>query len=160
MLSENAPDPRRWKALALLCTAFFMVTLDASIVIVALPSIGPDLGFAAGDLQWVMSAYGITFAGLLLLGGRCADLLGRRRLFMVGTGLFAVSSFLCGLAWTDSALIAARALQGVSAAIMAPTALSILSSTFREGPERNTALGFWERAVGSAARPAGWSAAP
>jgi EmrB/QacA subfamily drug resistance transporter len=155
MLTENAPDPRRWKALALLCTAFFMVTLDASIVIVALPSIGPDLGFAAGDLQWVMSAYGVTFAGLLLLGGRCADLLGRRRLFMVGTGLFAMSSFLCGLAWSDTALIAARALQGVSAAIMAPTALSILSSTFREGRERNTALGFWG-ASGGVGGTAGW----
>jgi EmrB/QacA subfamily drug resistance transporter len=155
MLSESKPDPRRWKALALLCTAFFMVTLDASIVIVALPSIGPDLGFAAGDLQWVMSAYGVTFAGLLLLGGRAADLLGRRRLFMVGTGLFALSSFLCGLAWSDTALIAARALQGVSAAIMAPTALAILSSTFREGRERNTALGFWG-ASGGVGGTAGW----
>jgi len=155
MLPQSPPDPRRWKALALLCTAFFMVTLDASIVIVALPSIGPDLGFAAGDLQWVMSAYGVTFAGLLLLGGRSADLLGRRRLFMIGTGLFAVSSFLCGLAWSDTALIGARALQGVSAAIMAPTALSILSSTFREGRERNTALGFWG-ASGGVGGTAGW----
>lgn len=155
MLPDDPLDPRRWKALVLLCTAFFMVTLDASIVLVALPSIGPDLGFADADLQWVMSAYGLTYGGLLLLGGRCADLLGRRRLFMVGTGVFAVSSLLCGLAWSDDALIAARALQGIAAAIMTPTALSILSTTFAEGRERNKALGAWG-SLGGAGGSAGW----
>ncbi len=143
MSVEEAPNPLRWKALAVLCAAFFMVTLDGSIVLVALPSIGPDLGFATGDLQWVMSAYALTFAGLLLLGGRCADLLGARRLFMLGTGLFAVASLVCGLAWSDTTLIAARAVQGISAAIMTPSALSILTVTFPEGGERNKALGFW-----------------
>jgi EmrB/QacA subfamily drug resistance transporter len=155
MLLESSPDPRRWKALALLCTAFFMVILDASIVLVALPSIGPDLGFAAGDLQWVMSAYALTFAGLLLLGGRCADLLGGRRLFMIGTGLFALASLGCGLAWSAEALIAARGVQGISAAIMTPSALSILSTTFPEGGERNKALGVWG-AIGGVGGTAGW----
>src|SRR3954468_15775684 len=92
---HTAPDPRRWKALALLCTAFFMVILDSSIVVVALPSIDADLGFSSGDLQWVLSASLLSFGGLLLLGGRAADLLGRRRVFMVGTGLFAAASFAC-----------------------------------------------------------------
>src|SRR5262245_33446801 len=93
-----APDPRRWWALALLCGAFFMVILDAAIVTVALPSIEADLGFSAQGLQWVVSAYALTFAGLLLLGGRAADLLGRRRVFMVGLAVFTVASLLCGLA--------------------------------------------------------------
>src|SRR6266536_5103352 len=91
------PDPRRWKALALLCTAFFMVILDSAIVVVALPSIDADLAFSAGDLQWVLSAYLLSFGGLLLLGGRAADLLGRRRMFIVGTGLFALASLGAGL---------------------------------------------------------------
>ena len=107
-----APDPRRWWALALLCGAFFMVILDAAIVTVALPSIQEDLGFSAQGLQWVVSAYALTFAGLLLLGGRAADLLGRRRVFMVGLALFTLASLLCGLAWSDVALIGARAFQG------------------------------------------------
>jgi EmrB/QacA subfamily drug resistance transporter len=154
-MPENTPDPRRWKALALLCTAFFMVILYDGIVLVALPSIGPDLGFSAGDLPWVMSAYALAFAGLLLLGGRFADLLGGRRLFMIGTGLFALSSLLSGLAWSDTALIAARALQGTSAAIMTPAALSILTTTFAEGGERNKALGVWG-AVGGVGGTAGW----
>jgi EmrB/QacA subfamily drug resistance transporter len=136
-------DPRRWKALALLCTASFMVILDAQIVILAVPSIEIDLGFAPGSSQWVLSAYLLTFGGLLLLGGRSADLLGRRRMFMVGTALFLVSSLVCGLAWTGGLLVAARAVQGISAAIMAPTALSILMNTFDEGAERNKALGIW-----------------
>src|SRR3954467_10418551 len=102
------PDPRRWKALALLCTAFFMVILDSAIVVVALPSIDADLGFSTGDLQWVLSAYLLSFGGLLLLGGRAADLLGRRRLFMVGTALFALASLACGLSGSVAALIAAR----------------------------------------------------
>jgi MFS family permease len=101
-MSETAargePDPRRWWALALLCGAFFMVILDAAIVTVALPSIEEELGFSAQGLQWVVSAYALTFAGLLLLGGRAADLLGRRRVFMVGVVLFTIASLLCGLA--------------------------------------------------------------
>jgi EmrB/QacA subfamily drug resistance transporter len=141
--TKTTPDPRRWWALALLCGAFFMVILDAAIVTVALPSIEKELGFSAQGLQWVVSAYALTFAGLLLLGGRAADLLGRRRVFMVGLVLFTVASALCGLAWSDVALIGARAFQGVGAAIMTPTALSIIMTTFQEGAERNKALGIW-----------------
>src|SRR3954465_15600362 len=140
---DTALDPRRWKALALLVTAFFMVILDSAIVVVALPSIDAGLAFSAGDLQWVLSAYLLSFGGLLLLGGRSADLLGRRRMFILGTGLFMASSLACGLAWSGPALIAARVVQGVSAAIMAPTALSIVMNTFQEGAERNKALGIW-----------------
>ncbi len=138
-----ALDPRRWWALALLCGAFFMVILDAAIVTVALPSIQKDLGLSAQGLQWVVSAYALTFAGLLLLGGRAADLLGRRRVFMVGGGGFALASLLCGLAWSDEALIGARAFQGIGAAIMTPTALSIITVLFADGAERNKALGIW-----------------
>jgi EmrB/QacA subfamily drug resistance transporter len=137
------PDPRRWKALALLCTAFFMVILDSAIVVVALPSIDADLAFSPGDLQWVLSAYLLSFGGLLLLGGRAADLLGRRRMFLVGTGLFAIASLGAGLAGSAATLLGARAVQGVAAAIMTPTALSILMTTFPEGAERNKALGIW-----------------
>jgi EmrB/QacA subfamily drug resistance transporter len=140
---RTAPDPRRWWALALLCGAFFMVILDAAIVTVALPSIEQDLGFSAQGLQWVVSAYALTFAGLLLLGGRAADLLGRRRVFMVGLVVFTVASLLCGLAWSDTALIGARAFQGIGAAVMTPSALSIITTTFEEGAERNKALGIW-----------------
>ena len=136
-------DPRRWKALALLCTAFFMVILDSAIVVVALPSIDADVAFSAGDLQWVLSAYLLSFGGLLLLGGRAADLLGRRRMFIVGTARFAVASLGAGLAGTSEMLLAARVVQGVAAAIMTPTALSILMTTFEEGAERNKALGIW-----------------
>jgi EmrB/QacA subfamily drug resistance transporter len=134
---------RRWLGLAALCSAFFMVILDVAIVNVALPTIEVDLGFSAKDLQWVVSAYALTFGGLLLLGGRTADLLGRRRIFMAGIGLFSAASLLAGLAWSDSILILARALQGVGAAVMTPAALSILMTTFKEGKERNTALGIW-----------------
>jgi EmrB/QacA subfamily drug resistance transporter len=137
------PDPLRWKALALLCTAFFMVILDSAIVVVALPSIDADLAFSAGNLQWVLSAYLLSFGGLLLLGGRAADLLGRRRMFIVGTVLFALASLGAGLAGTTGALLTARAVQGVAAAIMTPTALSIVMTTFPEGAERNKALGVW-----------------
>jgi EmrB/QacA subfamily drug resistance transporter len=142
-IPQHEPDPRRWWALALLCGAFYMVILDAAIVTVALPSIEEDLGFSAQGLQWVVSAYALTFAGLLLLGGRAADLLGRRRVFMVGVVLFTIASLLCGLAWSDEALIGARAFQGVGAAIMTPTALSIITTLFAEGTERNKALGIW-----------------
>jgi EmrB/QacA subfamily drug resistance transporter len=141
--ARREPDPRRWWALALLCGAFYMVILDAAIVAVALPSIEVELGFSAQGLQWVVSAYALTFAGLLMLGGRAADLLGRRRVFMVGVVLFTLASLLCGLAWSDTALIGARAFQGVGAAIMTPTALSIIMTTFEEGAERNKALGIW-----------------
>ena len=138
-----APDPRRWWALALLCGTFFMVILDAAIVTVALPSIEVALDFSAQSLQWVVSAYALTFAGLLLLGGRAADLLGRRRVFMVGLVFFTAASLLCGLAWSDDALIGARAFQGIGAAIMTPTALSLITTLFPEGSERNKALGIW-----------------
>lgn len=119
-----------------------MVILDANIVIVALPSIEADLGFSEQGLQWVISAYALTFAGLLLLGGRAADLLGRRRVFMAGLLFFTLASLICGLAWSPGALIGARAFQGIGAAIMTPTALSIISTTF-EGAERNKALAIW-----------------
>jgi EmrB/QacA subfamily drug resistance transporter len=143
MSQGRGPNPRRWLALALLGTAFFMVILDGTIVYVALPSIDEALDFSAGGLQWVMSAYLLTFGGLLLLGGRSADLLGRRRMFMAGVALFAASSLLCGLAWSEPVLVGARVLQGVAAAILAPTALSLLTTVFEEGPERNKALGIW-----------------
>src|ERR687893_2970386 len=141
-MTSTTPDPRRWYALALLCGAFFMVILDANIVFVALPSVEEALSFSEQGLQWVISAYALTFAGLLLLGGRAADLLGRRRVFMVGLLFFTLASLLCGLAWSPTALIGARAIQGIGAAIMTPTALSIVSTTF-DGPERNKALAIW-----------------
>jgi EmrB/QacA subfamily drug resistance transporter len=152
---REEPDPRRWWALALLCGAFLMVILDAAIVIVALPSIDADLGFSEQGLQWVISAYALTFAGLLLLGGRAADLLGRRRMFVVGVLFFTIASLVCGLAWSPAALIAARAVQGVGAAIMTPTALSIISTTFPEGSERNKALGIWSM-MGATGATAAW----
>jgi EmrB/QacA subfamily drug resistance transporter len=151
----NRPDPRSWWALALLCGAFFMVLLDGTIVLVALPSIGADLGFSEQGLQWVLSAYALTFGGLLLLGGRAADLLGRRRLFMAGVLLFTAASLLCGLAWSPAALLAARVVQGVGAAIMTPTALSIITTTFEEGAERNKALGIWG-GLGAVGATAAW----
>jgi EmrB/QacA subfamily drug resistance transporter len=150
-----ALDPRRWWALALLCGAFFMVLLDGTITIVALPAIGADLGFAGQDLPWVLSAYALTFGGLLLLGGRAADLLGRRRVFMAGVGVFTAASLMCGLAWSPAALLAARVVQGAGAAIMTPTALSIISTTFTEGAERNKALGIWG-ALGGIGAAAAW----
>ncbi|MFB4302094.1 MFS transporter [Actinomadura sp. NTSP31] len=137
------PDPRRWRALALLCAANFMVILDSQIVLLAVPSIRRDLGFAAGGAQWVLSAYLLGFGGLLLLGGRAADLAGRRRTFLAGTSLFLVASLACGLAWTGGLLVGARVLQGVAAALMAPSALSIVTATFGEGPERNRAIAVW-----------------
>jgi EmrB/QacA subfamily drug resistance transporter len=151
----DTSDPRRWWALALLCGAFFMVLLDGTIVLVALPSIQADLGFSDQGLQWVLSAYALTFGGLLLLGGRAADLLGRRRLFMTGVLFFTAASLGCGLAWSPAALIAARVIQGVGAAIMTPTALSIISTTFRDAAERNKALGIWG-ALGATGATAAW----
>src|SRR6187455_668169 len=134
---------RKWLALALLCVVQFMVVLDIAIVNVALPSIKIDLGFSQEDLQWVISAYALVFGGFLLLGGRAADMLGRRRVFLGGIAVFTVASLLAGLAWSDTSLIAARAFQGLGAAIITPAALSILSTTFAEGRERNIALGAW-----------------
>jgi EmrB/QacA subfamily drug resistance transporter len=148
------PDPLRWKALALLCLSFFMVIVDAQIVILGLPSIEADLGLSVSGTQWVLSAYLLAFGGLLLLGGRSADLLGRRRMFMIGTALFLVSSLVCGLAWSGGVLLGARVVQGVSAAIMAPTALSIVMTTFEEGAERNKALGIWSAIGGVGATSA------
>ncbi|HYJ69574.1 MAG TPA: DHA2 family efflux MFS transporter permease subunit [Nocardioidaceae bacterium] len=147
-------ERRKWLGLALLAAVQFMVVLDIAIVNVALPSIKTDLGFSQENLQWVMSAYALTFGGLLLLGGRAADLLGRRRIFLVGIVVFTTASLLAGLAWSESSLIGARALQGVGAAIISPAALSILSTTFREGRERNIALGVWG-AVGGFGAAAG-----
>jgi EmrB/QacA subfamily drug resistance transporter len=138
-----ATQNRKWLALALLVAVQFMVVLDIAIVNVALPSIQVDLGFSQENLQWVISAYALLFGGVLLLGGRLADLLGRRRLFIVGTILFAAASLLAGLAWSEESLIGARALQGLGAAIITPAALSILTTTFAEGKERNIALGAW-----------------
>ena len=142
---------RRWSALALIVTAQFMVILDVAIVNVALPSIKSDLGFSQTNLQWVISAYAILFGGTLLLGGRLADLLGRRRLFIGGLALFAASSLLCGLAWSEGSLIAFRAVQGLGGALLAPAALSLLMTTFAEGRERNLALGIYGAASGSGA---------
>jgi EmrB/QacA subfamily drug resistance transporter len=142
-------DERRWAALAVLVAAQFMVILDVAIVNVALPAIKSDLHFSQAGLQWVVTAYAILFGGALLLGGRLADLLGRRRLFATGVALFTVSSLLSGLAWSAGSLIAFRALQGLGGALLAPAALSILMTTFGEGRERNRALGIWGAASGS-----------
>jgi EmrB/QacA subfamily drug resistance transporter len=155
-MNETAPasDRTRWFALALLCAVQFMVVLDVAIVNVALPSIQVDLGFSQENLQWVISAYALVFGGFLLLGGRLADILGRRVVFMGGLVIFSVGSLLCGLAWSDESLIAARALQGLGAATITPSALSILTTTFTEGRERNVALGAWG-AVGGFGAAAG-----
>ncbi len=149
MSSTSPSDRRRWIALILLCAAQFVVVLDASIVNVALPSIGRALDFAQDDLSWVVNAYTLVFGGFLLLGGRLADLLGRRRMFVYGMWLFALASLLGGLAQSDVWLIAARALQGLGAALISPAALSILTTTFAEGSERNKALGVWGAVAGS-----------
>jgi EmrB/QacA subfamily drug resistance transporter len=146
---SRTQDGRRWGALAVIVAAQFMVILDVAIVNVALPSIKTQLHFSQEGLQWVVTAYAILFGGALLLGGRLADLLGRRRLFVAGVGLFAASSLLSGLAWSEGALIGFRALQGLAGALLAPAALSILMTTFQEGRERNIALGIWGAASGS-----------
>jgi EmrB/QacA subfamily drug resistance transporter len=145
------PSRRRWSALALIVTAQFMVILDVAIVNVALPSIKSDLGFSRTGLQWVITAYAILFGGALLLGGRLADLLGRRRMFVAGLALFALSSLLCGFAWSSGSLIGFRALQGLGGALLAPAALSLLMTTFAEGRGRNIALGIYGAASGSGA---------
>src|SRR5256884_7850994 len=139
---------RRWIALALLCVAQFVVVLDASIVNVALPTIGRALHFSESSLPWVVNAYVLTFGGFLLLGGRVADLLGRRVVFMSGLVLFAFASLAGGLAANSGQLIAARAGQGLGAAVLSPAALSIVMTTFRGGAERNKALGGWGAVAG------------
>src|SRR3990170_2061700 len=149
-----ASERRKWLALALLSAVQFMVVLDIAIVNVALPSIQVDLGFSQENLQWVISAYALVFGGFLLLGGRAADLLGRRRIFLAGVVVFTLASLFAGLAWSEASLIAARAIQGLGAAIITPAALSILSTTFAEGRERNIALGVWG-AVGGFGAAAG-----
>jgi EmrB/QacA subfamily drug resistance transporter len=150
-MAEQRIDRQRWIALAVLVAAQFMVVLDIAIVNVALPTIKTDLGFSQESLQWVITAYSIMFGGVLLLGGRMSDLLGRRRMFMAGLALFTVSSLLNGLAWSEGSLIGFRALQGLGAALLAPAALSILTTTFAEGRERNIALGIWGAVSGSGA---------
>jgi EmrB/QacA subfamily drug resistance transporter len=140
---------RRWLALGLLCMAQFVVVLDASIVNVALPTIGKALDFSQDNLSWVVNAYVLTFGGFLLLGGRLADLLGRRRVFMFGLVLFALASLVGGFSNSEGMLIAARAVQGLGAAILSPSALSIVTTTFRDGSERNKALGVWGAVAGS-----------
>jgi EmrB/QacA subfamily drug resistance transporter len=150
-VNATAPDPRRWKALILVCAAIFVVVLDIAIVNVALPSIGADLNFANKNLQWVITAYTLTYGGFLLLGGRAADLLGRRMIFMGGLALFTAASLVCGLSTSSAMLIGARAVQGLGAAVVTPAALSIVSTTFTEGSERNKALGAWGGVAGSGA---------
>jgi EmrB/QacA subfamily drug resistance transporter len=145
---------RRWYALVLLCAAFSMVILDSTIVYVALPSIQHALGFSAAGVQWVITVYLLTFAGLLLLGGRTADLVGRRAVFMVGVALFTLASLGCALAPSAGVLLAARAVQGVAAAMLTPAALALLITTFVEEAERNRALGIWG-AIGGVGATAG-----
>jgi MFS family permease len=149
--AEPPADPRRWRALILLCAAQFMVVLDASIVNVALPSIKTALHFSESSLPWVVNAYTLTFGGFLLLGGRAADLLGRRRVFMVGLVVFSAASLAGGLAQSEAWLIVARGIQGLGAAILSPATLSIITTTFTEGTERNKALGIWGGLAGAGA---------
>jgi EmrB/QacA subfamily drug resistance transporter len=148
-VTPSSPQRSKWLALALLATAQFVIVLDASIVNVALPSIGKDLNFSQNNLSWVVNAYTLVFGGFLLLGGRLADLLGPRRMFIGGLGLFAVASLAGGLAQSELWLIIARAVQGLGAALVSPAALSLVTTTFREGSERNTALGVWGAVAGS-----------
>jgi EmrB/QacA subfamily drug resistance transporter len=145
-----APDPRRWWTLVLLGLAQFMVILDITVVNVALPTIGTDLGLDRASLTWVVTAYTLCFGGLLLLGGRLADTLGRRRMFLAGLGLFTLASLASGLAQAGSVLVAARAGQGVGAALLSPAALAIITTTFH-GQERNRALGVWAAIAGAGA---------
>jgi MFS family permease len=142
-MTSTSPNVNRWLAFALLAVAFFMTIIDLTIVNVALPTIGRDLHFSETSLQWVMTAYALTFGGFMLLGGRAADLLGRRRIFMAGLALFTAASLGAALSTGEVSLIAARAVQGLGAAIMLPAALSIVMNMFDEGAERNKALGIW-----------------
>src|SRR5438445_5350775 len=150
MSQRHSTNP--WVILVLICRAQFMVILDATIVNVALPSIQKDLGLSQANLQWVINAYTLVFAGFLLLGGRAGDLLGRKRLFLVGLVIFTAASLLNGLATSAGMLIGFRALQGFGAALISPAALSIISTTFAEGKERARALGVWAAiAIGGSA---------
>src|SRR5258708_6591926 len=154
---EEAAAPgevRRWRAFSLLAVAFFMTVVDLTIVNVALPTIGRKLHFPQSDLQWVVTAYALTFGGFLLLGGRAADLLGRRRLFMAGLAIFTAASLACALATSDTYLIIMRGIQGLGAAVVLPAALSIVMNMFSEGAERNKALGAWG-GIGATAASAG-----
>ena len=146
-----ANSSRRWLVLAVVGAGFFMTILDVAIVNVAIPSIGRDLGASDSSLQWVVTAYALTFGGFLLLGGRAADLLGRRRVFLIGLVLFTAASLVCGLADSLGVLVGARAVQGIGAAIISPAALSIVTTVFEEGPDRNKALGIWGALGGSGA---------
>src|SRR5665213_3156654 len=156
MTSPTSLETPRAKNLALMLLAMtqFVIVIDASIVNVALPSIGYALHFSRDNLSWVVNAYTLTFGGFLLLGGRMADLLGRRRMFMLGLVLFSLASFAGGIAQSEGWLIAARAVQGLGAAIVSPAALSILTTTFSDGAERNRALAIWS-SVGGAGGAAG-----
>src|SRR5215211_7342404 len=149
MTEAERLERRKWLALILLAAAQFVVVLDASIVNVALPSIGEDLKIESSDLSWVVNAYTLFFGGFLLLGGRMADLLGRRRLFIAGLLLFAVASLAGGLSTSPGLLIAARAVQGLGAALLSPAALSLVTVIFKEGAERNKAMGVWGAVAGS-----------
>jgi EmrB/QacA subfamily drug resistance transporter len=149
-MRSNATNP--WVVLVLICLAQFMVVLDATIVNVALPSIQQDLHLSGGSLQWIINAYTLVFGGFLLLGGRAGDLLGRKRLFLLGLVIFTGASLLDGLASSEGMLIGARALQGLGAALISPAALSIISTTFEEGAERARALAVWAAiAIGGSA---------
>jgi EmrB/QacA subfamily drug resistance transporter len=150
-MKSTSRNINRWRAFALLAVAYFMTIIDLTIVNVSLPTIGRDLHFSAISLQWVVTAYALTFGGFLLLGGRFADLLGRRRIFIAGIALFTIASALCGIAWSPTSLVVFRAIQGVGGALFAPAGLSLLMTIFREGRERNLALGIWGAASGSGA---------
>src|SRR3954452_24432279 len=141
--ASTSSSTNRWAVLVVVCLAQFMVILDATIVNVALPSIQRGLHFSATDLQWVINAYTLVFGGFLLLGGRMADLLGRKRLFVAGATLFAIASVVNGLAQSPGMLIAGRALQGLGGALISPAALSIITTTFTDNRERTRALGVW-----------------
>jgi MFS family permease len=149
----STQDPRRWKALALLSLAQFLIIMDTSIIGVALPAIQQQFGFSQSDLQWIFSAYVIVFGALLLLGGRLSDIIGQRRIFVIGFAILTAASVIAGLAPSGAVLIAARALQGVGAALIAPSALSMVMNLFTVPSERNKAMGFW-----GAAAPAGGTA--
>src|SRR4051794_28751524 len=153
MHSGSSPRPiNRWATLVVVCLAQFMVILDATIVNVALPSIQRGLHFSDANLQWVINAYTLMFGGFLLLGGRAADFFGRRRLFIAGVAVFSTASLINGLATSEAMLIVGRGLQGLGGALVSPAALSIITTTFREGPDRNKALGVWSAiAAGGAA---------
>ncbi len=150
-MTSASPNLNRWRAFAVLAVAYFMTIVDLTIVNVSLPTIGRDLHFSATNLQWVATAYALTFGGFLLLGGRAADLLGRRRVLMAGLGLFSAASLACALATGDGFLIGARAVQGIGAAVMLPASLSIVMNMFEEGAERNKALGIWGALAASGA---------